>query len=30
MFLQSGADGEYVDMIIERGSVTIPAAGGGE
>jgi hypothetical protein len=23
-FLQSGASGEYVDMIIERGSVTIP------
>jgi hypothetical protein len=24
-FLQSGAAGEYVDMIVERGSVTIPA-----
>jgi hypothetical protein len=23
-FLQSGAAGEYVDMIVERGSVTIP------
>jgi hypothetical protein len=23
-FLQSGASGEYVDMLIERGSVTIP------
>lgn len=23
-FLQSGSDGEYVDMVIERGSVTIP------
>lgn len=26
-FLQSGSAGEYVDMIIERGSVTIPASG---
>ncbi|MDR2792928.1 MAG: hypothetical protein LBB61_04580 [Treponema sp.] len=25
-FLQSGAEGGYVDMIIERGSVTIPEA----
>jgi hypothetical protein len=25
-FLQSGASGEYVDMIVERGSVTIPVA----
>jgi hypothetical protein len=25
-FLQSGSAGEYVDMIVERGSVTIPAA----
>ncbi|MDR2785468.1 MAG: hypothetical protein LBB83_06100 [Treponema sp.] len=24
-FLESGAAGQYVDMIIERGSVTIPA-----
>ncbi|GHU01827.1 hypothetical protein FACS1894147_02420 [Spirochaetia bacterium] len=24
-FLQSGAAGEYVEMIVERGSVTIPA-----
>jgi hypothetical protein len=23
-FLQSGAAGEYVDMIVERGSVTVP------
>jgi hypothetical protein len=23
-FLQSGSDGEYVDMVIERGSVTVP------
>jgi hypothetical protein len=23
-FLQSGSSGEYVDMVIERGSVTIP------
>jgi hypothetical protein len=30
-FLQSGSAGEYVDIIIERGSVTIPKAesGGG-
>jgi hypothetical protein len=25
-FLESGVTGEYVDMIVERGSVTIPAA----
>jgi hypothetical protein len=25
-FLESGAAGEYVDMIVERGSVTVPAA----
>jgi hypothetical protein len=25
-FLESGATGEYVDMIVERGSVTVPAA----
>jgi hypothetical protein len=25
-FLQSGVAGEYVDMVIERGSVTIPEA----
>jgi hypothetical protein len=25
-FLESGASGEYVDMFVERGSVTIPAA----
>ena len=25
-FLQSGVDGEYVDMLVERGSVTVPAA----
>jgi hypothetical protein len=25
-FLESGAAGEYVDMIVERGSVTIPDA----
>lgn len=24
-FLQSGSAGEYVDMIVERGSVTVPA-----
>ena len=24
-FLQSGASGDYVDMIVERGSVTVPA-----
>jgi hypothetical protein len=29
-FLQTGASGEYVDMIIEHGSVTVPAVGGGE
>jgi hypothetical protein len=29
-FLQNGLIGEYVDMIIERGSVTIPAVTGGE
>jgi hypothetical protein len=23
-FLSSGSDGEYVDMVVERGSVTIP------
>jgi hypothetical protein len=26
IFLQSGASGEYVEMFVERGSVTIPAA----
>lgn len=25
-FLQSGSAGEYVDMVVERGSVTIPVA----
>ena len=25
-FLESGEEGEYVDMIVERGSVTIPAS----
>jgi hypothetical protein len=25
-FLESGVAGEYVDMIVERGNVTIPAA----
>jgi hypothetical protein len=28
-FLQDGNGGEYVDMIIERGSVTVPAITGG-
>ncbi|MDR2194925.1 MAG: hypothetical protein LBP19_10790 [Treponema sp.] len=26
IFLESGAEGEYVDMLVEHGSVTIPAA----
>jgi hypothetical protein len=27
LFLESGESGDYVDMLVERGSVTIPAAG---